>query len=625
MIDSPLTQCSCGVVVVKRDAAKIEQEHLADLFAELSKAYEANDEARAILLKSEIDRIKEQVIKRDQAKQAKKLQKQAEKAEKAKAKEEKKAAKPKKSGGTTNGGADHAKPKVAKAPKTTAAAAAKTTHKKPIDTPETIAVKLERCYLLKPSKLLNPPVDTARKCLVLDIDYTLFDHKWQPQVKAEHRSDLKQMIPHFKRPYLHQFLETCNSKYDIFIWSATGMPAIDNKCTNLGIYTNTNYKVTAVLCKDHMIHVTKPRKAGRTADETVKPLSVIWRLFPQYYGSHNTIHVDDMICNFQLNPGNGIHILPYKESSVNPGDTELVYLTRYLMMIADSESDFTTLQHKKWKEYLIDRLWGLQSQYAFPDPVLEPIVDRTFLVQDSKDSAKGGVTLDEAPPRPSTPALLPEPALVAAVAHPGEVPVPLSPRGHSPILSHWHHLSHTSAHPSGTPTSPPLSPTKAPFSPFAVQLAQPQPDPPAPASGQHGSPGSSSVIINGPIVPEPHVALASTPSSSPKANSGPLWGGSTPPLTPSSSQPQLHPTASPSSPTTLKSSSEILIRRSPSDPATATNEAASHSAVVSSTSTAMAIPRSSSSGAIAPAGTPPNESSTWIRSSHPKLSIVTQT
>ncbi len=58
---------------------------------------------------------------------------------------------------------------------------------------------------------MNQPTDESkgRRCLVLDIDYTLFDHHWYEVVKEEFKSDTS-IIPEFKRPYLHEFLVRIN-------------------------------------------------------------------------------------------------------------------------------------------------------------------------------------------------------------------------------------------------------------------------------------------------------------------------------------------------------------------------------------------------------------------------------
>lgn len=56
----------------------------------------------------------------------------------------------------------------------------------------------------------------GKKCLVLDIDYTLFDLN----SSAERPDELA-------RPYLHDFLTACYEFYDIIIWSATNMKWVE--------------------------------------------------------------------------------------------------------------------------------------------------------------------------------------------------------------------------------------------------------------------------------------------------------------------------------------------------------------------------------------------------------------
>jgi len=55
-------------------------------------------------------------------------------------------------------------------------------------------------------KVLNPSREN-KKLLVLDIDYTLFDHRSVAEAGWE-----------LMRPYLHEFLETAYQDYDICIW-----------------------------------------------------------------------------------------------------------------------------------------------------------------------------------------------------------------------------------------------------------------------------------------------------------------------------------------------------------------------------------------------------------------------
>ena len=110
----------------------------------------------------------------------------------------------------------------------------------PLDKREEVRMKLERRIKTYQGKILNEPRE-GKKLLVLDIDYTLFDHRSAAETGAE-----------LMRPYLHEFLTTVYEHYDIGIWSATSMKWIESKMKLLGIEgisqgrtTNTtfNYKV----------------------------------------------------------------------------------------------------------------------------------------------------------------------------------------------------------------------------------------------------------------------------------------------------------------------------------------------------------------------------------------------
>lgn len=101
----------------------------------------------------------------------------------------------------------------------------------------------------------------GKKLLVLDIDYTLFDHR-----------SVVERITDLMRPYLHEFLTAVYPYYDIFIWSATSLYAtkqhflfshlkrhflirlfsclkysfwIELKMSQIGVLNNPNYNITA--------------------------------------------------------------------------------------------------------------------------------------------------------------------------------------------------------------------------------------------------------------------------------------------------------------------------------------------------------------------------------------------
>ncbi|KAJ4965982.1 hypothetical protein NE237_017831 [Protea cynaroides] len=189
-------------------------------------------------------------------------------------------------------------------------------------------------------KLLNPCRE-GKKLLVLDIDYTLFDHR----STAENPLELM-------RPYLHEFLTAVYAEYDIVIWSATSMKWVELKMGQLGVLGNPNYKITAML--DHLAMITVQSDSRGIFD--CKPLGLIWAQFPEFYSPKNTIMFDDFRRNFVMNPQNGLTIRPFRKAHANRGsDQELVKLTQYLLAIAEL-SDMSVLDHGKWESFTEDNV-----------------------------------------------------------------------------------------------------------------------------------------------------------------------------------------------------------------------------------------------------------------------------
>ena len=184
--------------------------------------------------------------------------------------------------------------------------------------------------------IVNEP-RPGKKLLVLDIDYTLFDHVSPAQSGSE-----------LMRPYLHEFLTLAYEDYDIMIWSATSMKWIDAKLQEMGITRNPNYKLVCCLDGAAMISVY-------TAEYgllNVKPLQVIWGKFPDHYSPKNTIMFDDLKRNFLMNPQNGLRIEPYKNAHTNrTKDNELYRLSIYLKKISQLE-DLSELKHRHWPKYI---------------------------------------------------------------------------------------------------------------------------------------------------------------------------------------------------------------------------------------------------------------------------------
>ncbi|XP_069693402.1 ubiquitin-like domain-containing CTD phosphatase 1 [Periplaneta americana] len=203
-----------------------------------------------------------------------------------------------------------------------------------IESREVYLAKIERRVREYKINMLNE-LRPGKKLLVLDIDYTLFDHRSTAETGYE-----------LMRPYLHEFLTSAYQDYDIVIWSATSMKWIEEKMKLLGVSTHSSYKVAFYLDSLAMISIFTP-KYGVVQ---VKPLGVIWGKFDQY-SSRNTIMFDDIRRNFLMNPGNGLKIRPFKQAHLNRDkDRELLRLAKYLKDIVHEE-DFNSLDHKHWEKY----------------------------------------------------------------------------------------------------------------------------------------------------------------------------------------------------------------------------------------------------------------------------------
>lgn len=208
---------------------------------------------------------------------------------------------------------------------------------------EEIAIQNREEYLAKIQKRVDSykieeinPSREGKKLLVLDIDYTLFDHKSNAETGLE-----------LMRPYLHEFLSAAYEHYDIVIWSATGMKWIVAKMQELGVSNHPDYKLFFMIDSGAMITLDT-EKYG--VIET-KPLGVIWGKYPQY-SSRNTIMFDDLRRNFLMNPRSGLKIRPFRNAHQNRDkDRELLKLTKYLLKIVQVD-DFDSLDHREWERYL---------------------------------------------------------------------------------------------------------------------------------------------------------------------------------------------------------------------------------------------------------------------------------
>ena len=99
-----------------------------------------------------------------------------------------------------------------------------------------------------------------------------------------------------------------------------------------------------------MFTITSTKRDGTSVKHHVKPLQIIWSKFPQW-GSHNTVHVDDLSRNFALNLTSGLKIKAYyRKKSAARRDSELLGLGRYLEHLAKSQVNFVKVDFTVWSD-----------------------------------------------------------------------------------------------------------------------------------------------------------------------------------------------------------------------------------------------------------------------------------
>lgn len=209
---------------------------------------------------------------------------------------------------------------------------------KPHQDPKNLA-KLEKTInRFSDFPIINPP-RPGKKLLVLDLDYCIADTKrlLDPNSPASLAA----------RPGLHEMLKAVYPYYDICVWSQTSWRWLEVKLIELNMLGNPDYNISFVIDRTPMFRIH-----SKVGVHEVKALEFIWRRWPDVYGRHNTIHIDDLSRNFAMNPRNGLKIKAYKDS---PNfDTEFIALRRYLLQLAHpSVTDFTKYEHmhNAWKHF----------------------------------------------------------------------------------------------------------------------------------------------------------------------------------------------------------------------------------------------------------------------------------
>jgi len=246
----------------------------------------------------------------------------------------------------------------------------------------------------------------GKPLLVLDLDHTLLDFS----VKHLSRADSSEVGDHstavLKRPYMDNFLSSAYRYYDMAVWSQTSWRWLETKLTELGMVrvlgdvqrhlflnslhfisqalyfyklTNPHYRFCFVLDKTSMFKIESKKKDGIMREHYVKPLQIIWTKFSRW-GSHNTVHIDDLKRNFALNIGNncmsaykcfaliiesliniikgsGLLVSPfYRKKRKSAADCELLAAALFLEKLAEAKCNFDTVNFQYWKDIVSGKM-----------------------------------------------------------------------------------------------------------------------------------------------------------------------------------------------------------------------------------------------------------------------------
>lgn len=199
---------------------------------------------------------------------------------------------------------------------------------------------------------MNPPRE-GKPLLVLDLDHTLLDFSSKSlQRDVSTQTPGQGEAARMKRPYMDEFLTKCYQHYDMVVWSQTSWRWLETKLIELGMLTHPGYKFCFVMDKTSMFAIQSTKRNGSTVRHHVKPLQIIWSKFDRW-NSSNTCHVDDLRRNFALNQGSGIKVKAfYRKKSSAQRDVELLGLSNYLEMLAQSGASFDDVNFDDWERVL---------------------------------------------------------------------------------------------------------------------------------------------------------------------------------------------------------------------------------------------------------------------------------
>ena len=102
-----------------------------------------------------------------------------------------------------------------------------------------------------------------------------------------------------------------------------------------------------------MFTVVSTKRDGTRVQHHVKPLQIIWSKFPNRWGSHNTVHIDDLSRNFALNLENGLQCTAYhRKKKSSQRDTELLGIGHYLIQLVEANVNFSMVDFSHWSDVI---------------------------------------------------------------------------------------------------------------------------------------------------------------------------------------------------------------------------------------------------------------------------------
>ena len=222
-----------------------------------------------------------------------------------------------------------------------------------LEDPEVVADMLEQLTGMVKLQTCDPP-RPGKALLVLDLDLTLAD--FTPCTLPNGSFDVEDP-EEIKRPFVEQFLGELYEHYDLCIWSKTGWNALESKLEQLDWLDHPDFGFVLILDKELMLEIAVCKKSSSGPCMTsCKPLKVIWENLGDFYGPHNTVHVDDTPINFMVNMNHGLTCTAWEAQLLSDEvdeDDELHRMKLYLLDIL-KEEDYAKLDHRQWRRRIKD-------------------------------------------------------------------------------------------------------------------------------------------------------------------------------------------------------------------------------------------------------------------------------